>query len=469
MPPGAIHAVAPLLALLLCLAADAQPLPPDDAPERVRADSLATIVDVAELDVAVTRFLAFRAPAEGNLSSRLLFLQPVEGPPGDVRAQIMTSGAFEQTYLATNTTELGFYRRALSERKLRLCLFTEIGMNGGLPAWPILWRSWRLDAPAITAVANWRRTTAPRDLHAVADLQVAPYSAVGDLPARLRGPLREAAGRLRQPYVIIVSVAPALSFGANAEDEAVAGLRLSYNFPLQEDASPERIIVPPLVGSYAERVPLVRTYAVAPPATRLVGLGTAGPDSDTPQQLVNSALESMRSRSGKVLPSESVVTKTHSLEDHAVLRRVATRADAREEISLTLRRGGIGALGALRRAVGEVILATLWPITFLLYLFGVWWAAKGQSWLTGARDAKEPIRGLALCAVLFPVLTPWLMLRYARTASLPREGESGDALSVLPPVEYEALTRLLVWALLIAVNWAALESVARLGMWLRFG
>jgi hypothetical protein len=480
MPRGPFHAfisssrrrmaVTVILLWVLAASLSAQTAPSSSgAVERAHVDSLTTILDIADYDVSVTRFIPFRAPAEANLASRLVFVQPVEGAPRDITAQIMSVGAFERSYVSTRKTEQAFYAQAVSTGKVRQCLFVEIGMNGGLPAWPILWKSWSTAAPAITAVTSWDVPASTGDLHAVADLQVLPLSMIDALPSSLRQPTRSAVEGLKDPYLIVVSMAPALSFDDPLGHPATAGLRLSCTVPLSAGEDQHTVQLPPMIGDYSGTVPLMRTYVVAPPGIAVSDRWDPPAASVMPQQLVNEALDVLSLRVKRNLPSTRVATSTRLMDNTCIHRRVATSEDSRQRITLLWQESGMGVLGALRRTVGELLVVGLWPVTCVLYLIGVWWSRKAYLWLIGTRETPDSPKRFALCAVLFPVLTPWLLLRYSEPASARADADDADALSVLPLIEFDALARLIVAALLVAVNWAALESVARLGMWLRFG
>lgn len=129
----------------------------------------------------------------------------------------------------------------------------------------------------------------------------------------------------------------------------------------------------------------------------------------------------------------------------------------------------MGVLGTGRRAIGEILMMGLWPVACFLFMGGIGWSKKVYLWMMGVPDKVDSGRKLAIHALLFPILTPWLVLRWSRPELSEADDEGDDALSVLPSVEYDALSRLVVWGLLVAVNWALLESYAAFALWLRFG
>ena len=111
----------------------------------------------------------------------------------------------------------------------------------------------------------------------------------------------------------------------------------------------------------------------------------------------------------------------------------------------------------------------VWPFTLILYIAGLWATARAYSWMISLRHPDNSLRKMALLAGLFPIVTPWIALRFlAPKGELPHDGDDSGALGVLPMRHYDCIVRLVLWGALICVNWAILESVLRLALHLRF-
>ena len=424
----------------------------------------------------VTVFLAFRVAAGSAPDATLSMYLPVEGVPRVVKAQAMTVFDFDRRYTHATGLEGAFYDRVCAEQAGRTCLYTSIAANGGLPAWVLLAPRWPPKGPALTAVVPAQRCS-PVELHEVRAVRILRVrdvlmraSALADTQALA------ALRRFGDDHVIAVSVTPGLTGSGDMKQPATAGVRISYEAPLRAADQGEAFRFPLVSGSQAGSPALTRIYLAAPWNCRAeMTLGGNVRRTTSPSQaVVNDVLgafgDSDSFRASRAREKAGVrLSSVRTGRGGETTRAVCAFVDFDRDLEVSLRRSATGAMRITSVAVGRVLYGLLWPVTAALYLVALYAAAQAYFWMTLLHKPEGMLRRMALLAGLGPVLTPWLMLRYlAPAGERPSEGDGTGALGVLSPRDYECVVRLVLWALLVCVNWAIVESLVRLALWLRF-
>ena len=424
----------------------------------------------------VTFFLAFRIAAGSAPDATLFVYLPVEGAPGAVKAQAMTVSDFDRKYTHATDLEGAFYDRVCAEQTGRTCLYTSIAANGGLPAWALLAPRWPPKGPPLTAVVPAQQCS-PVELH---EVQAVRVLRVRDVLMRASTPTDAQAldvlRRFRDDYVIAVSVTPGLTGPGDMKRHARAGVRISYEAPFRATDHGEAFRFPLVSGSQAGTPALTRIYLSVPWNRRAqIDLGgDVRPTTSPSQAMVNDALgafgysESFRASRAREKTGVRV-SSVRTGRGGETTRAVCAFVDFDGYLEVILRRSAAGAMRITLVAAGLVLYGLLWPVTVALYLVALYAAAHAYFWMTLLRRPEGMLRRMALLVGLGPVLTPWLMLRYlAPAGEWPSEGDGTGALGVLSPRAYECVVRLVLWALLVCVNWAIVESLVRLALWLRF-
>jgi len=425
----------------------------------------------------VTQFFAFGAPSGGAAPEGVEILLPVEGAPSSTTARVMGVSDFDRLYTHRWELEGAFYQRVRAERGARTWLFTTIAANGGPPAWLLLAPRWPVHGPPITAVMPPLEAPALADLHTIREVRIL---GMADITGRRARPRYEKAAaamrRLKDPRVIAVSVLPSLPALTNVQKAAVSGIVVSYDARVAREGNAGFLKVPLLCDFSSEAPALTRIYVLLPRHCRgICSFPGAGKSSAAPQRVVNDALaafgysESYRRNWAREHAVTSLSSARTANGDEAV-RLVAAFKRVEGEISILARPSVIGFAEIAPRVSGWIVLALLGPLTLFLYLIALWGGLHTYLWLIGKPPPATLSRKFGLVAVLGPVLTPWFMLRYVGPSDeTGGRSDEGGALGVLSFRTYECLARLVVWGLLICVNWAVIVSVSKLGLWLRFG
>jgi len=419
--------------------------------------------------IHVTEFVGFRCSG----SAAFFLLQPVEGIPDSVSAQAMTMDAFDRAFTNGLQLEGAFYERARAERSASRRLFSTIGANGGLPAWLLLATRWQSNLPALTAVAALPQS-APPALHTLREARVLRAAELKGRGAPDPGErVRAALNCLQEGCLIAVS---GIAAGPqDFEQGATSGVRISYDAPLRREDGADSFRLLCAGDGPAGPAALTRIYVVIPPNRSGECVFPVAPSGAIPpQQLVNDALSvlgrSAQFRKAQVRERAAVqVSFVRAPGACATTRLAAALTDVAGEIKVTESRSFAGPARIVRQEAGAILLRILWPLAALLYLIAIWLGIQTHLWLTGAPHPPKIGRKYLLVAVLGPLLTPWFMLRYvARAAAVTAKTDEGGALGVLSPAAYECLSRLIVWGLLICLNWAALGCLSRAALALRF-
>jgi len=424
--------------------------------------------------VRVTAFFGFRVPEGDPPDQPLLWVLPVEGIPREVSAQAMSLSGFDRQFTHGSDLEGAFFSRVRAERTAASCLCASIAANGGLPAWYLLSRRWPPGGPSLTAVVPIQETAA-LELHRIEDVRVVRARdelerRSGALDARARAAIR----RFSDACLIVVTVAPATSGPKAINKYARSGIRISYEAPLS--GSDHEVFRFPLATTPQAAPPaLTRIYVSSPWSCRAeINLPGNRISGGPPQAIVNAVLGafgySKQFRASRTRAEESVsISSVRTGCGGETVRAVCAFADLDGKMEVVFRSSAARALRVMMSAAGTVLYGLLWPLTALLYLAGLWAAVRAYFWMTLFPRPEALLRRTALIAALGPVLTPWFMLRFFRPpGALPSDGDETGALGVLSMEKYECLVRLVLWALLVCVNWAVIRWVAQLALWLRF-
>ena len=457
----------PCLAAVLC---------PENPADRVRLDCRTVIVQPAADDgrVRVDAFFGFRTLS--TKPCRLLLILPVAGPVESAKAQAMTLTAFDAAYTHGENLESAFYRATQSRAKGKLCTFTGIGAGSGLPGWILLALRWNTHGPAMTAVVP------PPRLHSDALPEVMSVEVIRGaallrrLPNTLAPSVRSTLQKYRRGFFVVASVVAPGTPDAEQGRFADSGVRVSFK-AAGSQMEDEWVYRFPLATDPATEAPALSRFYVVSPWNRRAALhlpyepGRPG----SPQRVVNNVLalfdrpERIRADRADEAPCVKV-TSIGTPSGGQTIRAVATFQRSDEDMVATFKRYPAGAMRVTLMAVGTVLDGLLWPLVGAIILASVWYAMRTYFWATQLPTPKSPWRSYALIVALGPLLTPWFMLRYlAPGGKLPEDPDTSGALGVLPMRTYECLVRLLLWALIVCVNWALIGGLADLAYCLRFG
>jgi len=420
-------------------------------------------------------FFGFHVSEKVRHDKPFSILVPVDGIPLSVKAQAMTLSEFDRRYTHATDMESGFYARVRAERAGRTCLYTSIAATAGPPAWFLLAPRWPPKGPPLTAVIP--APQAEGNLHhSVHDVRITTRDdALRDMSGLLASRSLRALRNSESDYLIETSFTPVRTSDRRMKEHATKGIRISYEAPLQNHDDEWRMQLPLLRSPSSTSVALTRIY-VSMPANRNIELDIPE-DQDTPaspQGLVNGVLgafgysDAFRASTAQARAGTSV-SSVRTAHGGKTTRVVASFAHSDAALSLRMSKSAAGPARTAAAALGALLLGLLWPLALILYAAGLWATARAYFWMISLPKLDHSPRKMAILAGLFPILTPWIALRFlAPAGDLPHDGDESGALGVLPMRYYDCVARLVLWGALICANWAILESVLRLALHLRF-
>lgn len=455
-----------LLVCFLCGAAKpvAAPPPPPAPPPRI--DFHTVLLEPAPSGrVRVTAFFGFDPLVEG--ATTYLFI-PVDGEPQAMKAQAMDRADFDARYVHRSEMEGAFYSWSRAQRNADWLVRSSIGLGGGIPAWLVLAAQWPKHGPAITAVVPGKGTPGRGYAVAAARLLVSEED-VKRLPAEWHGQAGAALRRSNSSTAIAVALRPEAGFAPDPAHPASHGVRISYEAPLRHEAGRRVFLIPAVAGTTPV---LTRLYARSPWQGRLeVELPADTAQSSPSQRVVERALQGYdQDATSGARPRSVNVTTVRALDGRFTTRLVGAFGPWAEDAAVVFDFSPVETLSPVRTGMGAGLLLAAWPAALLAYLVVLLGAARLYLWLIGAPSPALDRKRFILLAALGPLATPWVMLRALAPKELPEAGSGDDgALSVMKPRDYDAVARVVVWGVIVCVNWLIVLTIVRVGLALRYG
>ena len=423
----------------------------------------------------VTVFLAFRVRDGGRPPHPLSLLLPAGANPESVVAQAMSLDRFDRTWTHAKDLEAAFHHRARMEQRGTMCLMAGIGLCGGPPAWLLIAPRWPPSGPGLTAVVPERPSLPPAGLPKVRAVRVAPAAAqlrriAGSLDPETLTALRP----FRDGHVIVVDVTPTAESRETWRQPSESGVRVAYEIDVPADQEAFECRMPLLLRA-GDAPALTRVYIAAPwdrTAEFSSGVTTTRPDA--PQAMVNRAMDAFGAsdsfrRNRLRTAAGTLVTSVPAGSGGRTTRAVIVGSHG-GSVRLRLQGSHAGAARVTSVAAGTILYSLLWLVPIVLHAVSAWFGIRVYLWLTGFPRPPDLLRRYLLLVVLSPLLTPWFVLKWTcAPPRLPDDGDRSGALGALDVSTFECVARLVVWALLVCVNWVVLSLITGLASRVRFG
>ena len=451
---------------LLCGAAKPVPAPPPPPVVPPRIDFHTVLLEPAPSGrIRVTTFFGFSPPVDG--APVRLFIA-VDGEPQSMSAQAVSRADFDARWVHRSEMEGAFHSWSRAQRNAEWLVRSAIGLSGGLPAWAILAARWPQHGPACTAVVLSGAAAGGGWQIAEARLLVSEED-VKKLSIELHAPAHAALRQSNSTTAIAITVRPTADFKPDSARPAAFGVRLAYDAPLRQQSGRRVFLVPCVVGSAPA---LTRLYARSPWQGRLeVELPQGAQQAEPSQLLVTRALEGFAVEASGPAPRRTAnLTTVRALDGRFTTRMVGIFGPWADDVEVVFDFSPVETLSPARTGMGAGLLLAAWPAVLAVYLLLLLGAARLYLWMIGMPSLVLDRKRFVLLALLGPLATPWVMLRPLAPKELPAPSRDEEgALSVMSPREYDAVARLVVWAVFLFVNWFVILSVVRIGLALRYG
>jgi len=467
-----------LLILLTAVVAAGEPAPAPPA-AACRLDLHTLVLEPAPSGrIHVTAFFGLRL-LQPETPARLFI--PVDAGARNIALQALSRAEFDARHVHRPDLEGAFYSWSRARRNAAWITRAAIGLTGGLPAWLYLLPNWPRHGPAETAVVPIAATerglsrSAPDSSagggFVITDARLlVGADALGALSPEHHPAASAALRRSNAAAALAVTLRPAPGGVPDVLRFATHGVRLSYETPLRHEAAGRRVLPVPCLPGVAPA--LTRIYARSPWHGRLdIELPPGARPTGPAQALVARVLSSY---DGEMPLNEARrravnLSSVRALDGRRTTRLVGAFGSWAEDADILLDFVPVETLSPVRTGMGAGLLLAAWPALLAVYLLLIFLGARAYLWLLGAPSLALNRRAFLLLLALAPLATPWLMLRRLAPNPLPAPTPEDGALAVLSPRHYDALVRLLLWAILVCLNWLVILSVVRIALALRYG